>query len=80
VAEQSSCSTKSSQILTGLGGFHAENNQARKARRPRPVTPVGLEGVQLRLIVALRTCEKGQQSLCTRIQVGGVVGSAGRGI
>jgi hypothetical protein len=55
--------------------FAWKTTQARKARRPRLVTSAALGGVWLRLVVPLRTCEKDLQSLCTRIQVGGVVGS-----
>jgi hypothetical protein len=40
---------------------------ARTARRPRLAAPAGLAGAWLHLAIPLRTCEKDQRGLCTRI-------------
>jgi hypothetical protein len=47
---------------------------ARTARRPRPATPAELVGARLHLTIPLRTCEKDQRGLCTRIPGDGVAG------
>jgi hypothetical protein len=51
---------------------------AHTARRPRPVTPTELAGARRHLAIPLRTCEKDQQDLCTRIPGDGVTGLARR--
>jgi hypothetical protein len=53
---------------------------ARMAQRPHLAAPAELAGARLHLANPLRTCEKDQRGLCTRIPGDGAARWVGRGV
>jgi hypothetical protein len=73
-------SKKEVEYLLVWADFMRKTMWARTARRPRLAAPAQLVGARLHLANPLRTCEKDQRGLCTRIPGDGAAGWVGRGV
>jgi hypothetical protein len=73
-------SKKEVEYLLVWANFVRKTMWARTAWRPRLAAPAELVGARLHLANPLRTCEKDQQGLCTRIPGDDAAGWVGCGV